>query len=181
MAFFDEIYASPAWAQAVERIPSMSFAPRATHLPGRLQWERPLATTENVCVALDSVACWPEHFSADIVVFARKELGEGDEFAPFPGGLSTGGLRYDVQGIRLGIQFSDGRRATNLITPRRTGSQQGGLLEEVPFFTPQGWAGGGGGSSDRGLWKYTQQIDLWPLPRVHSGVGLTCGFSACLV
>ncbi|SDU08619.1 hypothetical protein SAMN04489733_1014 [Amycolatopsis keratiniphila] len=142
----------------------MSFAPRATYLPYRLPEGCVLARTENLCVALDSVACWPEHFSFEIAVFSKTKPSDPEEFFPFPGGLREPGERFNVQGLRLGIQFSDGRTATNLITPSMRWGDPAGRNAGSPFMTPQGGTGGGGGSAESGEWRYVQRIDLWPLP-----------------
>src|SRR6266536_3845830 len=160
MGFFDDVYRSPRYSQAAGDVPAASFAPRSARLPGRLPWERVLARTGTVCIAWDSVACWPEHFTAEIVVFSTRPPVDGDEFLPFPGGLSDSGLRLDVTGIRFAIQFSDGRYATNLMVPRMASPHSGTRSSEFPIFTPWGGTGGGGGER----WRYVQRLDLWPLP-----------------
>ena len=164
MGFFDDVYKTTRWSHAASNVPPMSFAPRTTCLPGRLPWTLVLARTNTICIALDSVSCWPEHFSANIVVFSVHQSVDVEKFLPFPGGLSERGPRHDVQGIRFAMEFSDGRYATNLMVPRTTGSRPESRSSDFPIFTPWGGTGSGGGGPDVGRWRYVQRIDLWPLP-----------------
>jgi hypothetical protein len=128
------------------------FGPPQGTLPGVVALERIVAHNAKVAVCISSIAAYPTGFefefltmttggnpAADPMMFHhhRQQQGAGSGIPP--------------ELLRLGVQFADGSKATNIR----------GFVDEAsppagPVMHPCG--GGGGGGS----WRQTQWV--WPLP-----------------
>jgi hypothetical protein len=133
-----------------------------------------LARSERGAVYVDYVDAYPEGFELAIrasTSVAYHELGrEGDDSGPdvFGRHWPTAGVRRDVlppQLLRIGVQFADGRTATNI----------GGHDRPVagPTMWPLSGAGGGGGGESR----FRQGYWISPLPP-PGRVDLVCEWPA---
>lgn len=148
------------------RRPAWQGPPPAT-IPAVLPVERVLAQTADVAVTIAALHVYPAGLELELVTFARPDADEatGDGFDPmlFHHHRPRGELSDDV--LRIGVQFADGRKATNL-TPGWSPSppEDGGLV-----LRP----GGGGGGGDR----YSQSFWLWPLP-AEGPVTIVCEWPA---
>jgi len=117
-----------------------------------------LARTDRIAVCVTRVAAYPAGFEVDLVTMSG---GEDDDLDPmlFGGHLrrrrpaQTGdGTPPDM--LRFGVEFSDGRKATN--TARAAFDFGFDTEPKGPVMHPGG-GGGGGGSWRQSLW-------VWPLP-----------------
>lgn len=98
-----------------------------------------LAKTDTLALAVSNVVAYSTGFGLRLVVKLHHDAKDVDPhrmMMQFRGGPIGGG----EDRLRFGIEFSDGRKATNL-TPRRP-------LEEPPPINL--WMGGGGGGSSQG-------------------------------
>ena len=140
-------------------MPPWIQAPLGT-IPGVVPLELALARTDRVAVFVTHLAGYPEGFAFDLVVLAAP----GDDEANVPDPILFGPRRRRLRRgagqtpddlLRVGVQFSDGRKATNT----------GGFPHRPPDFEipPQGpvMHSGGGGGGDR-HWHQSQWV--WPLP-----------------
>ena len=97
--------------------------------------------------AVPAVQAYPTGLSLMLVARVRQRPGDRG---------SQRLMTYDPtsdQFVRLGVQFSDGRKATNLQRPR---SPRAGEPPAGPLLTPRG------SSETQGAWDATYW--LWPLP-----------------
>lgn len=127
---------APAW-----------FSPPPNVVPVVVPLGLVLTRTDDAVIAVPAVQAYPAGLSLMLVARVRQRPGDRG-----PQRLMT----YDPtshQFIRLGVQFSDGRKATNLHRPRppRAGEPPAG-----PLLTPRG------SSETHGAWDTTYW--LWPLP-----------------
>jgi hypothetical protein len=165
MGFFD--MATNAAASAVaENRPAGSrrgldrnhVPPFAQVVPAVLPWSRRLGGGENVRVALGAVYCWHEALGLDIWLFFQNQSGDLAQYLPFPHARPN-----TVEGIerlpRVGIEFADGRTATNLdyLATSSTEPDAGN-----PVLFPG--TGGGGGGGTEGYSYMRQHLYLWPVP-----------------
>lgn len=137
-------------------LPPWVGAPRGV-LPGVIALELVIARNDRVAVCITRLGAYPTGFGFELHAMARPDLDELDIdpllFGPHrhrrrrPG--SEQGLPDDM--LRFGVQFSDGRKATNT----------GGLhhLDEPPTAPVMHEGGGSGGGGD---WR--QDYWVWPLP-----------------
>ena len=125
-------------------------------IPGALPLELLLAASQTVVVALRGRAAYPTGFEFDLVVRLRA-LAPADEpstsqfLVVSPEEVTTG--RLPPRFLRFGLEFSDGRKVTNL---PRTGPR----LIAHPGVGPILWGRDGSGSSL--AWR--QAYWVWPLP-----------------
>lgn len=139
------------------RTPVWSGPPHGT-LPGVVPLELVLARSDRAAVCVSRLCAYPTGLGLDLLVFATE--GEEDEvldpllFVPHRrGALGRAGDGLPDEMLRFGIQFPDGRRATNIGGPRDLrpdGEPLGPVLSQ----------GGGGGGGRR--WQ--QSLFIWPLP-----------------
>lgn len=131
----------PAEPEPRYRVPPW-FGPPCGTLPAVMPLERVLARTENVAVCLSRLAAYPTGFEFDVVTMSANEDCELDPLLfdaqhRFHRGSDTEGI--PPQMLRIGVQFADGSKATNI----------GGFHHEKeppsgPIVHPGGGGGGGG-------------------------------------
>lgn len=164
MSFFDDVEPEP------DRLPDpvapvyKAFAPKTSILPSRLLYDRIIARSQSVCVAISSFECWPENITLTVSIYLRVKPSTDDELKFFGGAVGASGEVFDTPGPRLAILFSDGRYATNVRPAGYPRPRNRGLSTAFPVLTPQGAGGSGGGTPEQGLWRFTQQLDVWPVP-----------------
>lgn len=118
-----------------------------------------LVRTEDVAVAVTRLLAYPTGFEFEVLALAAPGSEAVEQMEPMlfgPGrhrAMRGPGLPPDV--LRIGVQFADGAKATNLggfPRPHPTaGAEPAG-----PVMNHRG-GGGGGGHWRQGLW-------VWPLP-----------------
>jgi hypothetical protein len=134
------------------RTPEWLGPPPGT-LPGIVPVELVLARTDKVAVCLTHLAGYPKGFSFEITTLTDPEDQSVDHLMleqhrlqrePVPEGIPP-------ELLRLGVQFSDGGKVTN-VGGRRFDSSR----PSDPVMIGGGGGGGGG--------RWTQQQWVWPLP-----------------
>jgi hypothetical protein len=152
--FFEPPPASPLPEPQRYRTPPWFGAPSGT-LPGVVAVERILAQTDEVAVCVTRFAGYPTGFEFDVVTMSAAGQDDVDPMMfhhhhhhPRRRGAPDG---IPPEVLRIGLQFSDGSKATNT----------GGFHHDRhppagPVMHPRG--GGGGG----GRWSHT--LWVWPLP-----------------
>ncbi len=123
------------------------FGPPSGTLPAIVPLDLVLARTDRVAVCVTSVAAYPAGFELEIVAMSGADTYEVDPllFGGRPGGGGSSGT------LRIGVQFADGSKATNV-----AGFHGGSDPPPGPVMHPGGGSGGGGN------WRQTMWI--WPLP-----------------
>ncbi|HSP72356.1 MAG TPA: hypothetical protein VLN26_08305 [Gaiellaceae bacterium] len=104
-----------------------------------------LARTSEVALVVAHLTAYPNGFEFRLLLRLRAAGGRADPLFMHPGG----GQGADA--FHLGVQFADGRKATNVFRPR-----PGDGPPEQPLLMMRG-GGGGPRSWDAGLW-------VWGLP-----------------
>ena len=124
------------------------FGPPEGELAGVVPVELLLARTDEVAVGLSGVRAFSTGFAFGIVTLGAPGLDE--QLDPFEFGPPHG--RRDGGGLRYGVEFADGRRATSVgwEPPPRHGVPAQPVMHS-------GGGGGGGGSWHQDVW-------VWPLP-----------------
>lgn len=121
-------------------------------LPVTLPWTRVLGEGPHARVALERLRCWPDGVVLDIAVFRRRasrDRGPGSAFTHHPD------RRPQPGGLRFGVLYADGRRATNLDRPERPARQRPDE-DGRPVLVPRGGSGG--------QFHYRHEVYLAPLP-----------------
>jgi hypothetical protein len=133
------------------RQPPWVAPPRGT-LPGVVAVELLLAQTDKVAVYISRLAAYPSGFEFDVMTVTAPGEDETD-FDPMLFGPHSHrpGSAAASEMLRIGVQFSDGSKATNT-----SGFHHGGDPPTGPVM--HGGGGGGGG----GRWQQTMWV--WPLP-----------------
>jgi hypothetical protein len=128
------------------RLPPWLGPPRG-ELPGVVPFELVLARTERVAVCLAALRAYSTGFLVDLVTLSAEddEALDPELFPHHRRGRPTEGLRF-------GLEFADGRRATNLGFPPGSRSES----PDGPVLHPRGGGGGGG--------QWHQEQWAWPLP-----------------
>jgi hypothetical protein len=129
-------------------------------VPGVVAIEIPLVRTDRFAIFITRLDAYPEGFGFDVLALAAPGEDEGE--LPDPMLFAPGRHRFRREGgqipddvLRIGVQFSDGRKATNT----------GGFPRIPPDFenppeAPVMHCRGGGGGGRR--WHQTEWV--WPLP-----------------
>ena len=137
--------------------PAPWFAPPAGTLPGVAALELVLAHTDRVAIYIARLLGYPTGFGFDVMVIAAP-AGQDEQLdmgAALFGHHRRGHHRQldplDPERLRLGVQFSDGQKATNIGTFDDTEDQPSGPVMHAV----------GGSGSDR---EYHQEQWVWPLP-----------------
>jgi hypothetical protein len=124
------------------------FAPAEDVRPAVIAVDRELVRSDRAVVVLTDVRGYLNGLALRLAIWGR---GEDDSRGDLPRGLFREGA-VDEHTFRFGVEFADGRRATNLVVPRAAdGEEPAGPVLMLH---------GGGGA-------YRQtEIDywLWPLP-----------------
>jgi hypothetical protein len=129
-------------------------------VPGIVALELPLARTDRFAVFVTRLAAYPEGFGFDLLALAAPDQDEDEMpdpmlFGPARHHLHRRGGAMPDDLLRIGVQFSDGGKATNM----------GGFPHPSPDFDtpppgPVMHCGGGGGGGRR--WHQSEWV--WPLP-----------------
>jgi hypothetical protein len=108
-----------------------------------------LVRTDDLALAAPGATAYPTGIAFEVVLLLREQVRDPLAFHPFH--MFHGGAREEA--LRLGVQFSDGRKATSLESrfPHEPNERPSG-----PLLMPHG-GGGGGRRWDVSFW-------LWPLP-----------------
>ena len=123
-----------------------------------------LVSTDGLVIGVTDLVVYPEGLELDVVVLRRRAAGRPKVPMAMHDLHMHVGQQPDAL-LRFGIQFADGRKATNVgvsIPPGgrggtlRVGVRVGGDEPPFPVLFPRG--GGGNGL------RYTQRFWLWPLP-----------------
>jgi Coenzyme PQQ synthesis protein D (PqqD) len=128
--------------------------PPSGTLPGVVALELVLARSKLAAVCVTRISAYPTGFAFDLLTVSDADAGE-DLDPHLMGFRHRGGPagRADTQ-LRLGVQFSDDAKATNVgAAPGFAGHDE---KPQAPVLHPQG-GGGGPGSWRLGYW-------VWPLP-----------------
>jgi hypothetical protein len=153
-----ERYVPPPWVHAPRDL-----------LPGVVALELLLARTQDAAVCVRRLEAYPAGFALELRVLVRGELEELDVLALGPRARQRMRRRPEEpypppELLRFGIEFADGRKATNLtgVHPGggRVHAMRGHESGEEPPEGPVITSGGGGGGS--GGWR--QELWVWPLP-----------------
>lgn len=114
-----------------------------------------LARTEDIAIGVIDLVVYSTGFALRLALRLAANAGDVDPRVLFMrmgrlGSSAGGSLPDDV--LRFGVEFADGRRATNIIPCDRS-------VEGPPAISliPRGGSGGSGGSFDFGYW-------IFPLP-----------------
>lgn len=124
--------------------------------------------TDDVAVAVSAVEVFAEGFTFELVAMATLDPRDGAAGRIEPmlfhhHRLPEGGEIPDAM-LRVGVEFSDGRKATNMPAPGFGPPAEGTIVLR---------AGGGGGSDER----YAQAFWVWPLP-ADGAVRIVCEWPA---
>jgi hypothetical protein len=146
----------PVPEPAVHRQPPWLGAPNGT-LPGVVALELVLARTDRYAVCVSRLGAYPTGFEFDLLSLAAPGDPDSEELDPmlFGPGRHRSRVRrgqLDDEFLRIGVQFADGRKATNVPGPRGFGGDE----PDGPVL--HGGGGGGGG----GHWRQSEWV--WPLP-----------------
>jgi hypothetical protein len=135
------------------RTPEWMSAPNGT-LPGVVALELVLARNDRVAVCVTRLAAYPTGFEFELVTMTA---GGGEEdldpllFGPHRRRRGGSAVPEDDL-LRIGVQFADGAKATNV-----GGFHHGGQGPPAGPVMQSGGGGGGGGS-----WRQNEWV--WPLP-----------------
>jgi hypothetical protein len=124
------------------RVPSR-FGPPEAVLPGVVPVEAVIGRTDDVAVCVGRIAAYPEGFQLELMTHARIDL----DLDPFDFGYRRRGRgdgELDPELLRFGIEFADGRKATNVEGLHVAPDDELALVESA--------GGGGGGSWHQGYW-----------------------------
>lgn len=153
MGFFDRLPPTPPPEPEPEPPRPAWLKPEAV-IAAVVAEQRLLARTDDAVVAITGLLAYPTGFEFTLSAVLRREDRRGHMADPVLHGWPG---RHDeepppAEFLRLGVQFADGRVATNLNRPPfRPDAQPAG-----PLLLPDG--GGGGGR------RYDMTYWVWPLP-----------------
>jgi hypothetical protein len=144
----------PPLSPEVEGPPPAWWRPPADVVPGVTPVELLLARTEQRAIGLTGIRAYPNGFAFTLSVRLRQVVaGEQTSFGMFGGNVDPSGEFADYY-LRFGVQFADGRRATNLRRHLR------GL--EAEEARPPLLSGMGGEGRDGRVWDHDYWV--WGLP-----------------
>lgn len=131
-----------------------------------------LARSEETAVVINELTAYPQGFEVALSVHFRSEE-HPQRMHTFmglePGWMRAGG-EIPPETLRFGVEFSDGRKATNLDGRPRWDPTQPSQMPPSPVLFPQG--GGGGGV----FWN--QRFWVWGLPPLGS-LDFVCEWPGC--
>jgi hypothetical protein len=157
MSFFEPPPTTPTGVyRAMATSPPAWLGPPHHVLPGIAPVELIIARTEETAVAIAGIPAYPEGFGFTLSL--RLRTVSTRETQQFPYLLDLDHVAFEGNALpdeflRFGVQFADGRKATNLDRPPY-GLE--GQAPDRPVLHRQG--GGGGGSA----WDMEHWV--WPLP-----------------
>jgi hypothetical protein len=155
MSFFEpppRTTASAARAMVVS--PPAWLGPPHNVLPGIAPVELIIARTNETVVATAGIRAYPEGFEFTLSLRLRTLSAREEQHFPYLLDYrSLEGEAFPDEFLRFGVQFVDGRKATNLDRPP---DDQDGQAPGGPVLQQHG-GGGGGAAWDMEYW-------VWPLP-----------------
>jgi hypothetical protein len=155
MSFFEPPPGTPASVfRAVAVSPPAWLGPPHRVLPGIAPAELIIARTEETVVAIAGIQAYPEGFVFTLSLRLRTlSVREEQQFPYLLDRAAVEGDALPDEFLRFGVQFADGRKATNLDRPAYDPE---GPAPDRPVLHQHG--GGGGGSA----WDMEHWV--WPLP-----------------
>jgi hypothetical protein len=157
MSFFEPLPPPPSFFEpvAVDRQP-VWLGPPANVLPGMVPVELLIARNDQTAVAVTGIRAYPTGFGFTLSLSLRAypPAGPQDPYPPFDPPFE--GDQIPDAFLRLGVQFADGAKATNL--PRYDLPHDDDTEPTPPVLTAHGGRGGGGGRA----WEMDRWV--WPLP-----------------
>jgi hypothetical protein len=132
------------------------MGPPSGTLPGVVSVELVLARSELAAVCVTHIAAYPTGFVFDLLTMSEADADEDLDPHVMGPRRHRGAARGIDERLRLGVQFSNGAKATNVAAdPGFFGRAE---EPEGPVLRPKG----GGGSP--GAWRFGHWV--WPLPPV---------------
>jgi hypothetical protein len=129
------------------------LGPPLNALPGIAPVELVIARTDQTVAAIAGIQAYPAGFGFTLCLRLRTVSAQEEQQFPYLlDRVPVGGDPLPDQLLRFGVQFADGRKATNLDRPAYDPDQE----PDRPVLHPHG--GGGGGSA----WDMEHWV--WPLP-----------------
>jgi hypothetical protein len=154
MGFFDIVAAGDDSEPVPEPVMPAWFKPEDV-LPRVVAIEQVLAHTDDAAIALTGLWCYPNGFEFNIDVVLRKADRRGRLMSAMHAHhMLEPGDPIPAEVLRVGVQFSDGSRVTNL--PRSFSARSHQREPDGPIMFP-----GGRGGSSRSM---NHQFWVWPLP-----------------
>jgi hypothetical protein len=153
VSFFEPPRPTASVFRAVAVSPPAWLGPPHNVLPGIAPVELVIARTEDTVVAIGGIDAYPEGFGFTLSLRLRTLSAREEQF---PYLIDRAAYEFDAlpdELLRFGVQFADGRKATNLDRPDHDPE---GPAPDRPVLIQQG--GGGGGAA----WDMEQWV--WPLP-----------------
>jgi hypothetical protein len=165
VGFFDDLRLPRTEHDDAEDSTPEWWAAPEDHVAGVVPVELVLARNDEAAVFVTRIAAYPQGFELEANVVTRTPRHfRGDYFdLMYEAGTPEGEIPPEL--LRLGVEFSDGRRASSLgemldgsstALTAVAGDEEPPDPERDVFMTP----GGGGGSARRS----TQSYWIWPLP-----------------
>jgi hypothetical protein len=155
MGFFDMIAAASDDAEPPPEPVTPAWYKQEDVVPRLVAVERVLAQTEDAAIAMSGLWCYPNGFEFGIDVVLRKPDRRGRLLSAMQmHHMLEAGDPIPPEVLRVGLQWSDGTRLTNL--PRSSGAWPRGKGPDGPIMLPGG-RGGGNRSHNYQFW-------VWPLP-----------------
>jgi hypothetical protein len=149
---FFELPPSPPPRPPVQRRQPEWFGPPGNVLGVVVPLDVTLVRAADVALAVRSASVYPTGLDFDVCLLLREQEGSPMDWHPFHRPRQGGQLPPEV--LRLGVQFADGAKATNIDSPLfGLGSDE---RPAPPVLMPRG-GGGGGHRWDVSFW-------LWPSP-----------------
>jgi hypothetical protein len=148
----DEEYVAPDWIEAPQDF-----------VAGVVPVELILARNDEAAISLTRFAAYPAGFELDVELVTRRSVPE-DSFELLYRGPRGGGEELPPELVRIGIEFSDGRRTTSLGGMMDGSSTSVHALDREQSRDPETeitMTPASGGGSDRHSY---QTYWVWPLP-----------------
>jgi hypothetical protein len=153
MSFFEPPPRTASRFRAVAVSPPAWLGPPHNVLPGIAPVELVIARTRDTVVAVGGIRAYPEGFEFTLGLRLRTVSAREEQFPYLIDGAAYEGDALPDALLRFGVQFADGRKATNL---DRSDYDPEGPTPDRPVLIQQG-GGGGGTAWDMEHW-------VWPLP-----------------
>ena len=154
MSFFEPPAPLPGpVSRAVVISPPPWLGPPLNALPGIAPVELVIARTDETVIAFAGIHAYPTGFGFTLCLRLRNVSSREEQQFPYLLDRAPfGGDPFPDGFLRFGVQFADGRKATNLDRPAYNAEQE----PDRPVLNQHG--GGGGGSA----WDLEHWV--WPLP-----------------
>jgi hypothetical protein len=153
MSFFEPPPPTASVARAVAVSPPAWLGPPHSVVPGIAPLQLMIARTEETVVAVAGVQAYPEGLGFTLSLRLRTLSAREEQFPYLMDRAACEGDALPDTFLRFGVQFADGRKATNLDHPSY-GPE--GPAPDRPVLIQHG-GGGGGAAWDMEHW-------VWPLP-----------------